>query len=229
MNNNKTNIPVLFENEDIIVADKPSGLLVHAYKKETNERMHLLRLLREQTGHYLYPIHRLDRPVSGIVLFGKTPGIVREIKSVWHSESTIKEYIALVKGELAETGSFSFPLLNEYREKQTAITHYYPELNFGETTLVKIRLQTGRKHQIRRHFSRRCANVIGDTKYGQGSINRFFKERYGLIRIFLHAHYFKITMPEAGGTIEINSPLPTDLQKIMDRLNKEKQIHDPFK
>ncbi len=221
MKNRKNHIPILFEDEDLIVVNKPSGLLVHAYKKETNERMHLMRLIKEQTGYYLYPVHRLDRPVSGIVLFGKNPGIVREVKSVWHSDSTTKEYIALVKGDLQDPGSFSFSLMNDQREKQTAITHYTPELHFGESTLVEIRLQTGRKHQIRRHFSRRCANVIGDTKYGQGKVNRYFKTTYGLNRIFLHAHYFKLEVPHLNRLYEIKCPLPDDLQLVINRLKEQ--------
>lgn len=110
-------IPVLFQDTNLIAVDKPSGLLVHAYKKETNERHHLLRLLREQTGKHLYPIHRIDRPVSGIVLFGFNPDIVRELKSIWHTDAVVKSYLALVRGQLEEAGSFDFPLFDEEKRK----------------------------------------------------------------------------------------------------------------
>jgi len=212
-------IPVLYEDDNLIAVEKPSGLLVHAYKKETNERDHLLRRLKQQTGHYLYPVHRLDRPVSGVVLFGLNPDCVRELKSVWHHESTIKEYLALVKGQLTESGRFSFPLLDETKQKQSADTCFDPITVFDTVTLVRIRIKTGRKHQIRRHFSRRCANVIGDSKYGQGGINKLFKGAYGLNRIFLHAHYFKVHLPSSQQEIEIQSPLPAQLQHVLAQLH----------
>ena len=211
-------IPVLFENERLIAVDKPSGLLVHAYKKETNERDHLLRRLKEQTDCYLYPVHRLDRPVSGIVLFGKEPEVVAELKSTWHDESTKKEYIALVKGEILEEGVFDFPLLNEQKHKQDAITQYKPLKVFKDVTLVSVNIKTGRKHQIRRHFSRRCANVIGDSKYGQGKINRHFREVFMLSRIFLHAHFFSIHPPTFNNPLEISCPIPSILQNVLTKL-----------
>ncbi|MBU3914282.1 hypothetical protein KKA14_01995 [bacterium] len=211
-------IPILYQSENLIAVEKPSGLLVHAYRKETNERDHLLRRVRDQVGMYLYPIHRLDKPVSGIVLFGLNASIVREIKEVWHLESTLKQYLALVKGALTSPGSFEFDLTNDYQQKQTAITRYEPVQCFQETTLVRVRIETGRKHQIRRHFSRRCANVIGDSKYGQGKWNRLFHEQYNLERIFLHACRLKLTVPSSGEVLDIKSPLPMELEAVLEKL-----------
>jgi tRNA pseudouridine65 synthase len=211
-------IKVLYQDEAIIAVEKPSGLLVHAYRKETNERDHLLRRVKNQTGCFLYPLHRLDRPVSGIVLFGLNPDVVRELQAVWHAPGTVKEYLALVKGTLDIPGCFDFPLLNEYKRKQDAETCYEPLECFGDVTLVKIQINTGRKHQIRRHFSRRCHNIVGDRKYGQGALNRSFRDELGLDRIFLHAHRFSTSLPSTGRKIEIHSPLPACLQHVVEKI-----------
>jgi len=217
-------IRILYESENFIAAEKPSGLLVHAYKKETNERDHLLRRLRDQTGHYLYPIHRIDRPVSGIVLFGLTPSIVREAKEVWHSATTIKTYIALVKGQITTEGCFDFALNNDYKQKQTALTRFEPIQCFRETTLVKVWIETGRKHQIRRHFSRRCSNIIGDTKYGQGKWNRLFRDQFLLNRIFLHATHLKLSLPLSNEELDIDSPLPEELERVLENITQSEKI-----
>lgn len=213
-------IQILYQDENLIAVEKPSGMLVHPYKKETNEKDHLMRWVKQQTGHYLYPIHRLDRPVSGIVLFGLNSEIVRLVKAIWHDAETTKEYLALAKGQIEVAGSYSFSLLNERKQKQSAETHYEPLEIFNQSTLLCVRLSTGRKHQIRRHFSRRCANIIGDTKYGQGKINRFFKDEFGLDRIFLHATSLKFNSPLTGRPIEINSPLPEPLIAALNRLRE---------
>ena len=217
-------IAIHYQDSNLLAVEKPCGLLVHAYKKETNERNHLLRLLKEQTGLYLYPVHRLDRPVSGIVLFGLNPEIVRDLQTVWHDESTRKEYIALAKGTFAEPGFFDFPLFAENKIKQTALTHYTPLEVFKETTLLSIRIHTGRKHQIRRHFSRRCANIVGDRKYGQGKINRFFQETYGLDRIFLHGSRFQLNLPSANLDLKLESPLPQELQNVILKLRSHNNM-----
>lgn len=208
-------IKIHYQDENLIIVEKPAGLLVHAYKKETNEKENLMRYLKAQTGYYLYPVHRLDRPVSGLVIFALNPETVRFLQQYWHTPDFIKEYIALVKGHITEKGRFQFSLKNEQGFLEEAVTHYEPEETFEESTLVKVRIETGRKHQIRRHFSRRCHNIIGDTKYGQGKVNRTFREQYHLNRIFLHARYLKIPLPDRDQPLEIHSPLPENLSSVL--------------
>lgn len=217
-------IKVLLQNNDLIAVEKPSGLLVHAYKKETNERNHLLRMLKQQTGLYLYPVHRLDRPVSGIVLFALSSEMARTIKNIWHDAATVKEYLALVRGRLEEPGRFDFPLFDSNKNKQSAVTEYQPLELFEDVTLMSIRIKTGRKHQIRRHFSRRWANVIGDSKYGQGKINQRFKEGFGLKRIFLHATRLKLILPTGDSLLDLSSPLPQELNSVLEQLRGD---HSP--
>jgi len=211
-------VEILYRDDDLIAAFKPSGLLVHPYREAIGVKECLLKEVRRLTGQFLYPIHRLDRPVSGIVLFGLSSLIVKEIKSEWSNSGNIKEYITLVRGVLNEPGKFNFPLGNEQKIKQEAETHYWPLHQFEEMTLVKVRILTGRKHQIRRHFSRRMHQIIGDTGYGKGPINQVFRSEYGMNRIFLHAHYLRIFNPVKENYQEFHSPLPDDLVLVLNKL-----------
>jgi RluA family pseudouridine synthase len=213
-------IEVLYQDEYFVIVNKPSGLLVHAYK-ECTDQINLMKLVRLQTGHYLYPLHRIDRPVSGIVIFGINKEASSKLKDQWHEDSTEKEYIVLVRGEILESGTFNFALSNDKKIKQDAVTHYTPIKNYGDwNTLLKVNIDTGRKHQIRRHFSRRCHQVIGDTAHGKGKINRFFREHYNLKRIFLHSHRFKFEHPITKVAIEINCPLPAQLESTLIQIEE---------
>lgn len=213
-------VSILYQDDDFVVVEKPINLLVHPYKKESNEKEHLMRIVKKQVGKYLYPIHRLDRPVSGIVIFGFSSEAIRELQQYWHHPETVKEYITLAKGKIEYAGEFNFNLQNEDKIAQKALTLYEPIEVFSTSTLLKVRIKTGRKHQIRRHFSRRCSNIIGDKKYGQGKLNRFFLEKYDLQRIFLHAHYLKIFHPIKKEWIEFKSPLPEELCDTLIKLRE---------
>lgn len=200
------------------MVNKPSGLFVHPYKAESQERETLLKIVRKQTGHYLYPMHRLDRPVSGIVIFALSSEAAKLLQEQWTLPSTIKEYTTLVRGILDSPGRFEFALTDDNGVKRDAITHYWPIDSKKELTLLRVRIDTGRKHQIRRHFARRCHGVIGDTAHGKGKINQFFRDHYQLNRIFLHCHYFSFEHPFTKNKIEIHCPLPIDLQEVLTRL-----------
>jgi len=212
------NIPILYQDDEIIVVHKPSGLLVHPYWKETNERENLMNQVRDQIGRKVYPIHRLDRPVSGVIMFGLNGDIVRRIQEHWHDKSCVhKEYLALVHGKISEPGKFDFPLSDQNKVKKDALTKYIPLASNDEVTLMQISIETGRQHQIRRHFSRSKHNLIGDIKHGRGVINRFYRDEYKFNRIFLHSHRFKINLDFLK--VEVECPLPSELSDLLDKLN----------
>lgn len=210
-------IEILFEDQYMIIADKPSGLLVHPYWKETNEKDCLMKQLRDQVGFHVHPAHRLDRPVSGPVIFAKESDFIKELQFNWHLANTKKLYLALVKSIIEEPGEFNFPLKNDKGITQKARTLYQPLFTFEDTTLVKIEIKTGRKHQIRRHFSRRCQNVIGDTKRGNSELNKLYRQQYDLDRIFLHSYHLAIEHPITETMIQVTSPLPKDLSSVLEK------------
>lgn len=211
-------IPILFQDDDLIVVEKPSGVLVHPYKSRSRQKRNLMTLVRDQIGQYVYPIHRLDRPVSGVVVFGLNGKVVKEIKNVWHNSETKKEYISLCIGYPPDEGRFDFTLQNEKKLKQEALTEYWPIYRFDNYTLLKVQIKTGRKHQIRRHFSRVRHNIVGDTTHGNGKVNHFFREEYGLERIFLHAYRLSFIHPYQNETLSFVSPLSQDLSRVIDKM-----------
>jgi tRNA pseudouridine65 synthase len=208
-------IPTLYQDDDYLFVHKPAKLLVHPYHEST-DIFHLLGILEDALDRKLYPIHRLDRPVSGIVGFGLHSKAVAEIKKSWHSDQVVKQYQALVKGHILEAGTFSFDLSDEDKVKRKSITHYRPLQSFNdEYSLVEVTIETGRKHQIRRHFARRCHVIVGDRAHGQGKVNRYFKEHFALDRIFLHAHNFEFIQPFTMKQVQISCPLPPELSGVL--------------
>lgn len=209
-------INILFQDEHLIIVNKPSGLLVHPFKEATNERDNLMVRVRDSLGQHVYPVHRIDRPVSGIVIFGLNGEVVSKIKEVWGDKTkTRKEYIALARGHIAEAGTFDFELSNERKVKQEATTHYQPLHHFDDTTLVHVEIETGRKHQIRRHFSRRMHCLVGDTAYGKGILNERYRQEHQLHRIFLHAWRLTLPHPMKDDVISITCPLPPELELVL--------------
>ena len=175
--------------------------------------------MRNQTGKYLFPIHRLDRPVSGVILFALSSEIARKIKDNWHSEDTIKKYVTLARGHMDNPGSFDFSLKDKSSGiLKEALTLFWPLHHFEDTTLYKVQIKTGRHHQIRRHFSRRCMNIIGDTTHGKSTVNHHFMEHYNLHRIFLHASELQIKHPVSNKLLKIQCPLPDELSKTLDMM-----------
>lgn len=201
--------------------NKPSGLFIHRSKEDWQTRENLLAITRDYLGKFVYPINRIDRPVSGIVAFGKSSDSANALKEKWHDESTKKYYLALVKGSLLEPGEFAFDLSDENKLKKTAITKYWPlfcPTHSPLTTLCKIQILTGRRHQIRRHFSRRMHQIIGDTTHGKGRINHHFRDEYNLNRIFLHAYKFEFIHPYQNRPQEIICELPDDLNFALSEM-----------
>ena len=216
-------LEILYQDEHFVAVTKPSGLLVHPYWKETNEKKNLLKDLKAQVGQWLYPIHRLDRPVSGVVIFGLAPEPVKELQARWHDESTKKIYLALAKNAYTEICRFEFALNNEAKVAQDALTIATPLETFTDATFFEVEIKTGRKHQIRRHFSRRCSQIIGDRMYGKKPTNDFYRENLGLERIFLHAHQLSFLHPYTNERVTITSPLPEELARPLENLRRLSQ------
>ena len=101
-------VKILFQDDFVVAVEKPSGLLVHPYWKETNEKDSLMARVRDQIGQRVYPLHRLDRPVSGVVLFALSSKIVKDFQLHWHFANTRKEYVTLCRNILTEPGEWLF-------------------------------------------------------------------------------------------------------------------------
>jgi len=201
---------------------KPSGMLVHRGWARDGEVLvdWVRRLTGSDTAH---PIHRLDRATSGIVLFGLSPEIARELGELFQRNVPRKRYIALVRGRPPESGLIDHPIprapggdrvpaRSSYRRLQTV------EASPRDLSLVEVFPATGRLHQVRRHLKHIDHPVIGDANYGKGPLNRAVRERYDLSRLALHALSLEIVHPRSGEALVLVAPLPDDLAGPLERL-----------
>lgn len=216
-------IEILYQDENLIIVDKPSWLIVHPFKRFHHERTNLMKLVRDRLDQYVYPIHRLDRQVSGPIIFGLNSNAVKEIQAEWHSEQTKKEYLTLCKGQLEGNGQFNFPLRDK-KFKKKSLTLYRVLANLDDSTLARVEIKTGRRHQIRRHFSRRMHNIVGDRRYGHKDLNDHYLSEYGLERIFLHAFKLRLHNPWTKKIIEVKSPLPSELRSVLQKKGIDESI-----
>ncbi len=215
-------IEIIYEDEYFMAVHKPAGILVHPGSEGVKEKKNLLKLVKWQTDNYLYPIHRLDRPVSGIVIFGKSSKATKKIKEVWDDENFEKCYYLLCRGIIKEAGEFNTPIKNDKGIYQESHTRYWPLKHFSPRfSFCRVQILTGRYHQIRKHFSKYCFNLVGDTIYGKGRINQEFRDRFDLRRTFLHAYKLKFMHPFLKKEVEINCPINSQLQSILDKLDEE--------
>lgn len=213
-----TPLEILLEDEDLIACSKPPGLLVHR-SAECADRTSLLQLLSAQTGRFLYPAHRLDRAASGAILFAFSSEAARGIQAALAAPEGRKEYLVLARGETSDPWVSERPLTSDAGVLQMARSEFRPLAAFGGVTLLEVRTLTGRRHQIRRHLAHAARHVIGDTTYGKGRINRWFREQHGLERLFLHARRVLLRHPRTGERLEVVAPLAPDLRAVLARLD----------
>ncbi|MDX1704858.1 tRNA pseudouridine(65) synthase TruC [Pseudidiomarina sp.] len=226
-------LPILLQDEHLVAVDKPAGLLVHRSWIAKHETEFALQQVRDQIGQHVFPVHRLDRPTSGILLFAKDPDTARLMTEQFAARQVRKTYHAVVRGYL-DSGTLDYPLKEELdriadkqadqdKEAQPAITDYVClkqiELPFAvgkkhsssRYSLMRLHPHTGRKHQLRRHMSHLRHPIIGDTNHGDGRHNRFFQQHFDLRRLLLAATGLVFTHPHKKTAVQIELPLPEEL------------------
>lgn len=225
-------LDILFEDEYLILIDKPAGLLVHRTRQAFGEDENALITLRDQIGSWVSPVHRLDRATSGILLFAKNEEILPLLKAQFMERSVEKSYLTVVRGiPTIREDLIDHPLTSERSNKlQEAQTRYRvlaeSEIPFNSTgryptsrySLLEVDLLTGRTHQIRRHLAHIRHYIIGDKKHGDNKQNIFFEKHFGLNNLLLHAWKLSLTHPVSGEKITLSCPPPTHFQKIMQDL-----------
>lgn len=201
--------PIVYEDDNILIINKPRGILVHgdSNEKRTTLSNDVLNYLyykneynpRDDHGFIPGPAHRLDRNTSGLVIFGKNLPTLQLLEQLFKDKTQIsKHYEALVLGHLDEYLEIDLPLLKDADTglvrvakikdgAKSALSKVNPVKCYGKYTLVDVELVTGRTHQIRVHLSNKGYPVIGDSKYGNFAENRYFKEHFHFENQFLHA------------------------------------------
>lgn len=231
-----TNLDVICDDDHIIAINKPSGLLVHRSPIDRHETRFALQLVRNYVGAHVYPVHRLDKPTSGVLVFAKSSELCQQLQNEW--PNVRKQYRAVVRGHprspqridkalkpIVDQRSDSTP-----SEPQDAITALktlsttevpieydkYPSIRLAQ---VELELITGRRHQLRRHMKHVSHPIIGDAKYGKGPLNRLLSERCGLSRLMLHCESLTFTHPETKEVIELNAAFDQIWTDALNRLD----------
>ena len=207
-------IPVLHLDAHLVAVSKPPGLLVHRIE-DSPEKVVLLQAVRDQIGAWLYPVHRLDRPASGVIVFGLSRPAAAALQKALPREETRKEYLVLARGECPDAFESRRPLRSQRGQPQEAWTEFQTLARGRGCSLLRARLHTGRYHQIRRHLAHLAHQVLGDTSYGKGRLNALYREQYGLSRLFLHAARLLIAHPAGEGTLDLRAPLADDLRQVL--------------
>jgi len=210
-------LEILYQDEYIVVINKPSGMLVHKSPIDKNEIYYAMKILRDQIGKWVYPVHRLDKPTSGVLLFALDSQTARELSEDFKAHNLEKKYIAVVRGYTQQEGVIDYPLSvkndkiadknAKQKEAQEAQTHYKTlaqiELDaavgkYEKTrySVVELTPKTGRKHQLRRHMKHISHHILGDTKYGRGEHNKFIRKEFGCYRLLLHAKTLRFYHPK---------------------------------
>ena len=209
-------IETIFEDESLLVINKPAGLAAHE-GKTVSKRESVLGILESRyrnSGIEPKLVHRLDKDTSGLLMIAKNQRAADELQNVFASGDVEKEYLCLVTGRLpSNEGKIDFPLPGREGSPVRALTRYRVVKRLSETTLARVQIETGRLHQIRLHFAKLGYPVVMDDQHGDFGFNKRFRKRYGLKRQFLHAE--KLGMKYNGKQREWTAPLAKDLKQIL--------------
>lgn len=226
----------LYRDHELLVVHKPAGLLVHRSpidKHETEFALQYARALND--GAHVYPVHRLDRPTSGVLVFARDPETARALGLAMMSGEVSKTYLAMVRGWPSGEGEIDHPLREEPEDRRLkgqeqpvreARTRYrtlatteipvtiekYPTSRYA---MVELFPETGRKHQLRRHMKHISHPIIGDANHGRGRHNRYFAERFGEGRLMLAATRIVFVHPVTGNRMIFDAPLETSFLRVM--------------
>lgn len=217
---------ILYQDPHYVAIDKPPGLLVHR-SPISRDRVFAVQTLRDQIGQRVYPVHRLDRATSGVLIFGLSAQAASQLAAQFQSHQVDKAYLAVARGWVDETGLIDHPVADAEGSglAQAAITRYrrlasielphsvdrYPSARYS---LVRIVPETGRRQQIRKHFKHISHHLIGDTTHGNGRHNRFFRERYGIHRLLLMSWQLGFRHPYSTQRVLVGAEPDADWRKI---------------
>ena len=233
---------ILYQDDQIVAVHKPAGLLVHRTDiahGQTDE--FALQQVAELTGKYVYPLHRLDRPTAGVLLFAFDEDSTRQLKADFTEQRIQKTYQAVVRGWMTDEQLLDYPLkkvlfdrrkkkkLKEKEleiERQEAVTHIRPiattelpipvgRYETARYTLVELQPKTGRTHQLRRHLAHLRHPIIGDKRYGDRDHNRMFVEQFDCDRLFLTAVRLELTHPLTEKRLKIETSLDPDIETVI--------------
>ena len=233
-------LDILYQDEFLVAVNKPAGMLVHRSWLDRHETQFVMQTLRDQIGQHVFPVHRLDRPTSGVLLFALNTEIANLLCLQFEQKKVEKSYLAVVRGYLTDAQTIDYPLkvqldkiadkFSQEKEPQQAITDYrglkIAEMPYGvgryttsRYSLVRLIPHTGRKHQLRRHLKHIFHPILGDTQYGDLHQNRALSQNVGVNRLMLHAEKLCFQHPVTNERVEIVADLDEQWKLLFKTFN----------
>jgi tRNA pseudouridine65 synthase len=230
-------LPIIYQDDAIVVVNKPSGLLVHRSPIDRHETRFAVQLLRDQLGRHVFPVHRLDKGTSGALAFALDKATATALAEQFAGKQVRKTYVAVVRGWPQAEGVIDYPLdavkdayaptadsapkpcRTAYRTlamvELPVRVDRYPTSRYA---LVELEPETGRRHQLRRHLAYLSHPIVGDSTYGKGRHNRLFAERYGVRRLLLACVGLEFTHPATGATIRLQADAGPEFDALRRQL-----------
>ena len=209
-------IEILYQNEEFIAINKPPGLLVHPTRIAADANESAMQIVRDQIGQWVYPIHRIDRKTSGVLLFALNKKSQTNLSLLFKNTAVKKRYIAIVRGYTEDEGEIDYVLKNLEGKIQEAQTKYrtikrseiplaFGKHNTSRYSLVELFPKTGRYHQLRKHMAHIFHPIIGDRPHGCNKQNRLFKNEFGMMEMMLHAQALSFEHPSTNEKLTIEA------------------------
>jgi tRNA pseudouridine65 synthase len=229
-------LEIVFQDEYFVAVNKPAGMLVHRSWLDKHETQFVMQTLRDQIGQHVFPLHRLDRPTSGVLIFALSSEVASQVMPMFANHEMEKTYHAIVRGWIEESGRLDYALkveldkiadkhASQEKEAQEAITDYWPlaKVEVPHSTgkfpttrycLMEMKPLTGRKHQLRRHMAHLRHPIVGDTTHGDGKHNKLYREVYDSHRLLLHASSLEFVHPFTNEKVLIKAGIDETWQKL---------------
>ncbi|TFH91911.1 tRNA pseudouridine(65) synthase TruC [Vibrio ouci] len=229
-------LEIVFQDEYFVAVNKPAGMLVHRSWLDKHETQFVMQTLRDQIGQHVFPLHRLDRPTSGVLIFALSSEVASQVMPMFANHEMEKTYHAIVRGWIEESGRLDYALkveldkiadkhASQEKEAQEAITDYWPlaKVEVPHSTskfpttrycLMEMKPLTGRKHQLRRHMAHLRHPIVGDTTHGDGKHNKLYREVYDSHRLLLHASSLEFVHPFTNEKLLIKAGIDETWQKL---------------
>ena len=223
-----TDLDILYEDDDLIAVNKPSGLLVHPSWLTPRGTENLASMLKVYLQSSPYTIHRLDRPTSGVILVGKNKEIAQLMNVQFAEREVKKTYLCMCRGFVPESGIIDHPL----KEKLDTLAQVelpiavgrYPQSRYS---LVEVKPETGRKHQIRRHMGHISHPIAGDSKHGDGRHNKALRENFQLHRLMLMATEIELVHPRTKEPLAITAPVDQYSHQLFSQFGWQGHYPEP--
>jgi len=224
---------ILFRDDELLGVNKPAGVPVHGSRILEDQPETLIALVRLLEGGAVHPVHRLDRPVSGVMLLARSKQMLALMSQQFENREVGKCYLAVARGWTDPEGTISHALYPPRDERKPAsiareaVTHYQriarveipvpvPPYPTARYSLLALYPETGRRHQLRRHMKHISHHLLGDTTYGRGDHNQVFRKELSCRRLLLHAWSLEFFHPDTQKQVLIQAPLDPEFQAVIE-------------